>query len=71
MQYNKINKKILINLEQIVGENFVFVDESTLLEYGADHTEDLIFPPDVFSEAIYKGTDFSNHETFPNKIIFQ
>ena len=47
MQYNKINKKILINLEQIVGENFVFVDESTLLEYGADHTEDLIFPPDV------------------------
>ena len=25
----------------------MFVDESTLLDYGVDHTEDLVFPPEV------------------------
>jgi len=47
MQYNKINKLLLDCLSDIVGNDFVFVDESTLLDYGVDHTEDLVFPPEV------------------------
>ena len=30
-----------------VGTSFVFTDQETLNEYGKDHTEDLVFPPNV------------------------
>lgn len=30
-----------------VGASFVFTDQETLNEYGKDHTEDLVFPPNV------------------------
>ena len=47
MKYNKINNEFIACLQHIVGSDFVFVDQSVLMEYGADHTEDLVFPPDV------------------------
>lgn len=33
--------------KSICGDNFVFVDEQTLKNYGHDETEDLSFPPNV------------------------
>ena len=47
MKYNKINNEFIACLQHIVGSGFVFVDHSILMEYGADHTEDLVFPPEV------------------------
>ena len=40
-------KAVILELENIVGESFVFLDKETLEEYGRDHTEDLLFPPNV------------------------
>lgn len=34
-------------LTQIVGENFIFTDEETRINYGHDETEDYNFPPNV------------------------
>lgn len=34
-------------LRLIFSENELFVDEQVLLEYGKDHTEDLVFPPQI------------------------
>ena len=47
MKYNKINNEFIACLQHIVGSDFVFVDQSVLMDYGADHTEDLVFPADV------------------------
>ena len=33
--------------KQIVGENFVFVDEESLSHYASDQTENLHYPPEV------------------------
>lgn len=38
---------IIKQLQHIVGTSYVFTDYETLQEYGKDHTEDLIFPPNV------------------------
>jgi len=46
-QYQKIAPEIIPQFIQIVGEQYVFVDEASRLEYGHDETEDLSFPPEV------------------------
>jgi glycolate oxidase len=44
---NSINPKLIAQLQDIVGNAYVFVDESTLSQYGHDETEDFVFPPAV------------------------
>ena len=39
--------QMFIQLEQIVGKQFVFTDEETRNQYGHDETEDYVFPPNV------------------------
>lgn len=40
-----ISAEIINNLQAIVGENFIFTDEETRINYGHDETEDYNFPP--------------------------
>ena len=47
MEYNKVNSKIINSLKDIVGVEFVYTEKSLLDDYGADHTENLVFPPEV------------------------
>lgn len=42
-----MNIEIISSLQEIVGKTYVFTDFETLQEYGKDHTEDLLFPPQV------------------------
>lgn len=42
-----ITSQHIIELTQIVGENFIFTDIETCQNYGHDETEDYIFPPNV------------------------
>ncbi|MCL9808962.1 FAD-binding oxidoreductase [Flavobacterium luminosum] len=42
-----ITSSIIQQLQQIVGENYVFTDEATRRDYGHDETEDYNFPPGV------------------------
>lgn len=44
---NKLNQQIISQLKQIVGDDFVFIDEETRKNYGHDETEDFNFPPDA------------------------
>ena len=37
----------IVRMREIVGEQFVLVDEESLADYGHDETEDLSFPPDL------------------------
>ena len=43
----QLNSEILIKLENIVGQSFVFTDEETRNHYGHDETEAYVFPPNV------------------------
>ena len=43
----QITPEILLKLQQIVGESYVFTDEETRKNYGHDETEDYNFPPAV------------------------
>lgn len=43
----EINQNIVVALATIVGENNVFTDEATRIDYGHDETEDYNFPPHV------------------------
>jgi glycolate oxidase len=43
----QITSELLQNLNQIVGQSFVFSDQETLNSYGHDETEDFVFPPSV------------------------
>lgn len=45
--FNKLSPSILQSLKQIVGNDFVFVDDDSLKNYGHDYTEDLQFNPEV------------------------
>lgn len=47
MAYNKITPQILSELQQIVGNDFVFTNKEKLEQYGKDETEDLLFIPEV------------------------
>jgi glycolate oxidase len=42
-----ISEDIIKKLEQIVGQDFVFLDAENLQKYGHDETEDLVFLPHV------------------------
>lgn len=42
-----ISAEIIHKLQTIVGENFIFTDEETRINYGHDETEDYNFPPHV------------------------
>jgi glycolate oxidase len=42
-----LDSQIIIKLQQIVGENYVFTNVEVLNHYGHDETEDLSFPPQV------------------------
>ena len=45
--YNKINKIILKELEEITGNDFIFIDNENKEKYSKDETEDFFFSPDV------------------------
>lgn len=47
MQFNPISKKDLSFFTKTLGPNFVYTDDEALSNYGKDHTEDFIFPPEV------------------------
>ncbi len=47
MEYKKIDIDDLVFLKNIVGDNFVFTDDYTLIDYSHDETEDLTFLPEV------------------------
>jgi len=47
MKNDSLSPTIISQLEQIVGQAFVFTDHETRQEYGHDETEDYIFPPHV------------------------
>lgn len=42
-----ITDELFLKLTEIVGISNVFIDEETLNEYGKDHTEDLVFLPNI------------------------
>jgi glycolate oxidase len=42
-----VSTERLLQLKNIVGEQYVFADEETLRNYGHDETEQLLFPPEV------------------------
>jgi len=42
-----IAPELLYQLQQVVGQDYVFTDAETLTHYGHDETEDLSFPPNV------------------------
>jgi glycolate oxidase len=46
-KYNKINQKILNELRQIVGSQYVLTEKFDLEPYSHDETEDLVFYPEV------------------------
>ncbi len=45
--YAQVNMDLINNLKQIVGGQYVMVDEETLNNYAHDETENLHFPPEV------------------------
>ena len=47
MIYNKITPLILQQLQKIVGESYVLFDRDSLVDYGHDETEELVFLPEV------------------------
>lgn len=47
MSQFQIPQEVLIQLEKIVGEAFIFIDQETRNHYGHDETEDYVFPPSV------------------------
>ncbi|HEY6977371.1 MAG TPA: FAD-linked oxidase C-terminal domain-containing protein [Chitinophagaceae bacterium] len=47
MKQGIVTSEHLQQFKKIVGEQFVFADEETLLHYGHDETEKLLYPPEV------------------------
>lgn len=47
MSQYQIPQEVLVQLEKIVGQAFLFTDQETRNHYGHDETEDYIFPPSV------------------------
>lgn len=44
---NKLTEAVINNLQNIVGEAYIFIDEETKANYGHDETEHLLYLPDV------------------------
>lgn len=49
--YQSITSQHIQLLKQIVGEQYVFIDDEILKLYGQDHTEDFIYKPEVVVKA--------------------
>ena len=47
MKYSKVDSRIVTELEKLIGSVYVVVEKQTLIDYGADHTENLVYPPEV------------------------
>lgn len=47
MSQFQLPQEVLVQLEKIVGQAFVFTDMETRNHYGHDETEDYVFPPNV------------------------
>lgn len=47
MKTELLSKEMISQLQEIVGEPFLFLDEETRNNYGHDETEDYVFPPSV------------------------
>lgn len=47
MKFKKVTTSIITQLKDIVGEQFVLVDNESFEKYGRDETEDYIFYPEV------------------------
>lgn len=45
--FKKINAEDISHYRSICGNENVVTDSASLIEHGSDHTEDLMFPPDV------------------------
>ena len=45
MNYTEINNNDIIFFQNQIGEDYVFVDKQSLIDYSHDETEDLQFPP--------------------------
>lgn len=45
--YGKVTPEIIEQLQQIVGENYVISSSEAMEKYSHDHTEDLVFFPEV------------------------
>lgn len=45
--YNKINKQILLQLNEIVGADLIYTNSEVLEKYAQDETEDLLYLPEV------------------------
>ncbi|MDG2139475.1 MAG: FAD-linked oxidase C-terminal domain-containing protein [Flavobacteriales bacterium] len=45
MNYTEINNNDIIFFQNQIGEDYVFVDKQSLIDYSHDETEDLKFPP--------------------------
>lgn len=50
MNYNKISPEIITAIRKITGEQYVFVDQEALSNYGHDETEELLFLPEVVAK---------------------
>jgi len=47
IQYRQVSEEIISRLRDAAGEDAVLVDDEARARYGADETEDLVFPPEV------------------------
>lgn len=47
MKTEILSKEMIDQLQEIVGQSFLFLDEETRNNYGHDETEDYVFPPSV------------------------
>ena len=47
METGQISHFLIVEMQSIVGQQYVLVDEESLFQYSHDETEDLSFLPDV------------------------
>ena len=47
MEHCTVSESMIAELQQIVGQSYLFLDETTRNHYGHDETEDYVFPPSV------------------------
>jgi glycolate oxidase len=47
MKFNKLTSQLITQLQQILGEGFVFTDNENLNKYGHDETDFHLYPPEV------------------------
>ena len=45
--YGKLTAEIVQAFKEIIGDQYVLLDDESFAKYGKDETEDLFFPPEV------------------------